>query len=345
MHQILRQNKEQWDIFTRKEEYSRKDLDIHGRFTYALSSSRDILNPGPSQYLTNSGFKIDYPDDRKFAVCLTHDVDEVYPPLNHALLSSLHYLKDLNFTGIRNQFFWKIDGKQSSPYINFQEIMALEERYDAKSTFYFIAAERDFRRFRYKIEDLEDDLGRIADRGWDVGLHGSYYAYNDLIEMKREKARLEKTLGREVIGYRNHYLRFRVPETWELLAKAGFRYDTTLGYSDAVGFRGGMCHPFRPYDLNSEKPIDILEIPLCIMDTALFDLEKRTGSMWKTIENLMKVAEKYGGVLTLLWHNDTFSSPFKGSLCRLYIKALAHAKEKGAWITSADEIWRWLNDY
>lgn len=345
MHQILRQDKEQWDIFTRKEEYSRKDLDIHDRFTYALSSYRDVLNPRLSQYLTDRGFKIDYPDDRKFAVCLTHDVDEIYPPLNHALLSSFHHLKNLNFIGIRDQFFWKIKGKQCSPYLNFQEIMALEERYGAKSTFYFIAAERDFRRFRYRIEDLEDDLGQIVDRGWDVGLHGSYYAYNDLAEMKREKARLEKTLGRGVIGYRNHYLRFSVPKTWELLAEAGFKYDTTLGYPDAVGFRSGICHPFRPYNSASEKPIEILEIPLCIMDTTLLDLEKQTGSMWKTIEHLMDVTEKCGGVLTLLWHNDTFSSPFKGSLGRLYIKTLAHAKEKGAWITSADEIWRWLNGY
>ena len=51
-----------------------------------------------------------------------------------------------------------------------------------------------------------------------------------------------------MIGYRNHYLRFKLPETWKYLADAGFEYDTTLGYSNALGYRNGMCHPFRPYD-------------------------------------------------------------------------------------------------
>jgi len=86
--------------------------------------------------------------------------------------------------------------------------------------------------------------------------------------------KLEKVLGKKIVGYRNHYLKFKVPETWGLPKEAGFKYDTTLGYADCVGFRNGMCHPFKPFDLNINSYINILEIPLIIMDRTLFDYMK-----------------------------------------------------------------------
>ena len=123
--------------------------------------------------------------------------------------------------------------------MEFQGNHVTGEKYNAKSSFYFLAAERDVKRFRYNLESLGDAIGLIADRGWEVGLHGSYYAYDDLQEIKSEKDKLERLLGKKVTGCRNHYLRFKVPDTWELLAKAGFKYDTTFGYDDMVGFRNG----------------------------------------------------------------------------------------------------------
>lgn len=347
VYEILRNNVDLWNIYTRKEEYPPVRLDDHGRFDYGSSVYLDISNPLLSQHLIDNGFKVEYPENRKFAICLTHDVDEIYPPSSHALLSSLYHLKNLDLKSLRNQLFWKRLGRRFSPYWNFKEIMELEERYHAKSTFYFMAADRDIRRFRYDIEDLEDELCTIADSGWEVGLHGGYYAYDQREEMAREKRRLERVLGREIVGCRNHYLRFRVPDTWEHLAKAGFKYDSTFGYGDVIGFRNGMCHPFRPYNLNAGSYIDILEIPLCIMDMALWGLKSKPGAgdLWKTLDGMMKVAERCGGVLTILWHNNIFNCPFRETLCRLYGKILAEGQERKAWLTSAEEIWRWWIDY
>ncbi len=345
VYEIIRQNEELWGIYARMEEYSPADLDNHGRFTHASSSCKDISNPRLSQYLVDKGFRAQYPDNKKFAVCLTHDVDEIYPPISHGLLSSLYHMKNLNFNGLKNQLLWKRMGKEFSPYWNFKEIMAIEERFDAKSTFYFMAARRDVKRFRYDVEPLEHELGFIADMGWEVGLHGGYYAYDNLEEIKKEKRRLEMALGNDVIGYRNHYLRFKVPDTWELLAKAGFKYDATLGYEDAMGFRNGMCHPFRPFNLNTGSYIGILEIPLCIMDMTLWGQKSQAVGLWPAVESLIDVAEKYGGVLTLLWHNNMFNCPFRDPLCKLYSKILAEVQERNAWLTSAYEIWRWWNDY
>ena len=337
--QIIRQKEELWDLYTRKEEYSPCQLDQYGRFIHAYSTHQGILEPLVSRHLLENGYRIDYPDNKQFAVCLTHDVDEIYPPFKHTLLSTLTCLKRLDVNGFKQQAFWKLHGKEQSPYWNFQEIMNLEEKYGAQSSFYFLATDADIRRFRYNIEDLEGELGQIVDQGWEVGLHGGYYAYNNLSNIISEKERLERVLGREVVGYRNHYLRFKVPDSWVSLAKAGFRYDTTLGYPDSVGFRNGMCHPFRPYNLNTETEVSILEIPLVIMDGTLFRSGRTYDQMWDEAKKLIDIVASCHGVLTLNWHSNNFNCPFRSYWPKLYEKILAYCHKKRSWMTAGENIW------
>ncbi len=339
--QKIRQNEDLWDLYTLKEEYAPRELDQHDRFLFSHRKNSDILVPRVSKYLVENGYHIEYPDGKQFAVCLTHDVDEIYPPLKHTLLSSLTCLKELDFGGLKEQVFWKLHGKEKSPYLNFQEIMDLEEKYGAQSSFYFLATDSDIRRFRYSIEDFEGELGQIVDQGWEVGLHGGYYAYNNLEEMKREKKRLEQVLGRKVTGYRNHYLRFSVPDSWEILEKAGFTYDTTLGYSDMIGFRNGMCHPFKPYNLHTDTEVNILEIPMIIMDGTLLDSARSYNEAWEMAKRLIDTVADCRGVLTLNWHSNSFGCPFKNSWPYFYENLLKYCSSKNAWMASGADITRW----
>lgn len=341
MHDLLKQNQEIWDLFTRKEEYSSQNLDEHGRVLYAQKDLKKAFEPEVSRYLVEHGMKIEFPENKTFAVCLTHDVDDIYPPLSHMLLSSAHCLRNLNFQGSAAQFLWKFRGLEHSPYFNLSEIMDLEESFGAKSSFYFIAAEADPIRFRYDIEDIGHHLGEVSDRGWEVGLHGGYYSFDNLEAIKKEKKRLEVVLGKKVLGFRNHYLRFKTPDSWEILADASFRYDSTFGHSNSAGFRNGMCHPFRPYNLKEDREIRILEIPLVIMDVALFATSKSFEEAWECTKKLIDVTAKLNGVITLLWHNFVFGCSFRRDWVRLYEKVLQYCSERGAWMTSGEEIYRW----
>lgn len=338
---LRKQDRELWDLYTRKEEYTPKRLDQYGCFPYAAGTYQNILEPAVSKFLVDNGFESKYPANKEFAVCLTHDVDEIYPPLNHALLSSLTCLKKRDFSGLREQVFWKLHGKENSPYRNFREIMDLEEKYGACSSFYFLATNSDITRFRYNIEDLEDELHQINDRGWEVGLHGGYYAFNDLEEILREKKRLEKVLDREIKGNRTHYLRFQVPDSWEYLKRAGFGYDTSLGFNEMVGFRNGMCHPFRPYNLHTDREINILEIPLTIMDDTLFESTTSYEEAWELSKRLIDTVAAYRGVICLNWHSESFHCPFKDPREILYKKILYYCSGKKAWMTSGEKIYDW----
>ena len=319
MIELLKSNKEIWEIFTRKEEYDKTEAYIHGRFPYYLSKYRDILNPIVSKFLVENGFKFHFPDDHKFAVCLTHDVDNLIYPLNSRIEDFISHKSILKFL--------------KNPYQNLKETMKLEEKYNATSSFYFLADSS-----RYDLEGIKDELNYIVDNGWEVGLHGVYNSYIDINAIKQEKERLKEILKREVIGYRSHYLQFKIPDTWTFLSEAGFRYDTTLGFAEVAGFRNGMCHLFKPFNLNSDKEINIFEIPLTIMDNTLFEyMSLDSEYAWKMIKTLVDTVEKFNGVITIVWHNKNMT----GLRLILYEKILKYCGNKKAWMTSGENILKW----
>ena len=339
---LLKDNQQLFDIFIAKQEYGgRKDR--YGRFLYQFSNNKDVLRPIVSDYLVNNGFDVEWPENHRFAACLTHDIDSIYPSWKYTLFTTAKFALKLRPQESLGRLVGKIRKNDSqNPYWNFKKILELEGRYGARSSFYFKATSRDPVGWIYDVETLKDELGYITDMGGEVGLHGGYNSYNDPEMLKGEKSRLEKALGKKVIGIRMHYLRFDVPSTWRLLADLGFKYDTTFGYPDMPGFRNGMCHPFRPYDLEMDKEIDILEIPLTIMDGSLFKMGLEEA--WSIIKKLIENTEKNMGVITILWHNTTFDEIFWGEWSKLYSKILQLLKEKKAWMTSAEDIYKfWIS--
>jgi len=334
MYDILQQDPEIWRLFTCEEEYEAPFRDGFDRFPHYMSGNRNTFEPRTSQYLFEQGYRPEYPEGQPFAVCLTHDIDSVYQSALSKGLVSLQSLKVGNVTKALASAR-QIRSKKL-PQCNFQEIMALEEKYGARSSFYFLALAPGDQDYSYDVRDLDREIGMINDTGWEVGLHGGHRAYCDSVSLVAEKKRLETVLGRPVVGYRNHYLRFQVPETWERLSHAGFQYDATFGYADCVGFRNGMCHPFKPFNLNTNQKIDILEIPLAVMDSTLDPTYMRLDgtSKWEVIKMLIDRIAACHGVFTLLWHN----SYMDGKNLELYETILRYCNGKKAWMTTGNNI-------
>ncbi len=335
----LESNKRLWGLFTKKEEYGPLLLDQYKRFPYYLSKHRNILEPEVSDFLIRSRLKVTYPEGRKFAICLTHDIDAVHLSNLAIVYEAVQALQKLQVTKSFKILLSKVK-KNPNAVLNIRKFMDLEAKYGAKSSFYFLALDKKNRDFNYRIDELNEELRNIIDNGWEVGLHGGHEAYNNLNQVKKEKERLENVIGKKVIGYRNHFLRFKVPTTWELLKEAGFGYDTTFGYADCVGFRNGMCHPFKPFNLNTNEYIDILEIPLTIMDGTLFDYMKLDMKQaWEITKRIIDTVEKHNGVMTILWHSSMDDEKLE-----FYERLLKYCYDKNAWMTSGEEIWRWWSE-
>lgn len=338
----LKTNKELWDLFTKKEEYNPEFLDTFQRFSYHFSKHRNVLEPEVSRQIVSDGLKFRYPDDKSFAVCLTHDIDEIrYRKIN--LIKA--FIKSIEKNEIKRAvkiLAANIDMK-ISPICNMEKTMELENRYDARSSFYFLALGRGEHDYNYNVSEIKDELRYIKNSGWEIGLHGGHQAYTDYNKLIKEKDKLEVAVQDEVIGYRNHYLKIKIPDTWEILAKAGFKYDTTLGYVDCIGFRNGMCHPFKPFNLNTNDYIDILEIPLVVMDATLIRyllLDYQTS--WEIIKKVIDTVAELNGVITILWHNTYMFD----EMLELYEMILKYCSKLKAWMTSAREIYSWwTNNY
>ena len=159
----------------------------------------------------------------------------------------------------------------TDPYWSFDRILEDERRCGASSTFFLLAdhahefdgaAVESYERLRPRLVET------LQDAEAEVGLHGSYSAADDAGRIAREKERLEKLSG-PVQGQRYHYLRVDPHRNLGALEAAGFAYDSSLGFGDAVGFRAGIAHPFRPWDFERDAPRGLVEVPLAAMDVTL----------------------------------------------------------------------------
>ena len=81
------------------------------------------------------------------------------------------------------------------------------------------------------------------------------------------------------------------------LEDAGFAYDSTCGYNDAVGYRAGTSQVFRLPGTQS-----FLELPLTIMDSALFYTDRMGLDRQEAMERcrgIVQHARRFGGRLPL----------------------------------------------
>lgn len=340
----LKENDELWNLFTKKEEYHHITHDKHGRFTYNMSSYKTPLKPIISHYLQQKNFTIEYPDNKKFVLLLTHDVDDIYITPRHMSFYFYYFLINKD-PGVFLNLYKGIVNKQQTNYKSFNQIISIEQRYDALSTFYFLCSPHDIFGEKYTLDEVKNEIGNIIDKGCEIGYHTGYDIYNNVNEIIKEKNMMEQFIGKKVSGARNHVLRFDTPDSWECLSKAGFKYDSSFGYHDMIGFRNGICHPFQPFNLDTGEPINILEIPLNVQDWALkYEMKKSCAEAWQYIKELIDIAEKYNGVLNLLWHTWTYAFPvslggiFSKEWTYLYEKIIKYAYEKKAWITNCHEL-------
>jgi len=334
MTNILKNKEFVWHTFTRKEEYESKSRDEFDRFPSSASSLRDLRHPVVSEYIIEKGVRIEFPNNSKFAICLTHDVDFINSRMLAKIARELHLKPKL----------WDLIHKtrKTFGYSNsINDIIRLEESYNAHSTFFLLPLRQNEPDYNYSIEEISEEISELIRCDKEIGLHGGHNSYCNIEKLENDKKRIEEAIGKKVFGYRNHRLRFRTPLTWNILEQKGFKYDSTFGYVDAIGFRNGMCHPFRPYDLMQQRFIDIIEIPLVIMDTTLFHyMNLNENECWQVIRMTIDIIEKYQGAAAFLWHNHNIRG-WKG---RLYRKLLSYCKEKKAWLASGEEIAKWAID-
>ncbi|RLM54043.1 hypothetical protein DVK02_11495 [Halobellus sp. Atlit-31R] len=283
--------------------------------------------------------RVQVPGDHDFALCLTHDVDRPYKTYQ-ALYYAVKGRDPSHAASL-------LPGR--NPYWTFDRIRAIESDLGVRSAFYFLDeqslfGDRPLRELldptawmlyagRYDLTDPEivDLVQDLDDGGWEVGLHGSYESYADRDRLRREKQTLERVLGREVTGIRQHYLNLDIPDTWAHQEAIGLSYDTSLGSASEYGFQYGYGVR-RPFDDS------FVAFPLTAMEAAL---PVDSGRAWDVCEALLEEAHENAAVMTVLWHPRFFCSdtPKYGPL---YRRLIERALEMGAWVGPPGELYAQL---
>ncbi len=325
------------DLYSSFYDYHSGFRDVHGRVTRAFSSNPSILNPVLSRALLEQGFKPHYPHNKKFAALISHDID---------------FLKFNNSITYRLRSLIKSPFKQNKLEGNFKEILfngfnskwSVEKvvnflsEHNAKSTFFFLSLNSHEKDYNYNLFEIKESLSLLEKNGFEIGLHGGHLAFNDADKIKSELTNLQSFCTSKVVGYRNHFLKFNMPYTWRYLLQNDFLYDATFGYPDCCGFRNGLCYPFLPFEKAEGKFIDILEIPLVVMDATLFYyLKLDAKESYKLITRLIDEVENCHGVFTILWHNNNFT----GEMGKLFKSITEYLSRKDPWFATNAELASW----
>lgn len=293
-----------------------------------------------------------WPENKDFAVCLTHDVDclkrySITPPvvsIGSAILRQRNLRLGFN---IATDYLGTLFHLRKDPFDTFDYILNLEHNFGFKSSFYFMAGGSSKFDAKYSIAEpkVVKLLRQIEDKGSEVGMHASYNSYNRGEHIVSEKARLDGVVGGESCGCRQHYLRWKTPDTWRFQESAGLLYDATLSFADHAGFRCGFCLPFEPFDIIENRKLNIWELPLTVQEATLQHAGYQNlppEEAYKEMVKLIQAAKGCHGVFVLLWHNSSFDPlGVWAGWGDVYEKVMEYIAEQNAWVTDGREIMLW----
>jgi hypothetical protein len=189
---------------------------------------------------------------------------------------------------------------------------------------------------RYAVADIAGQLRSLASDGCEIGLHG-IDAWCDE-QVGREELRTIRSLSdSKEIGVRMHWLYFD-KHSFTCLERIGAEYDSTVGYNETVGFRAGTTQVFRP--LGATR---LLELPLHVMDTALFlagRLNLSFDEAWGRVLGILNQASRCGGAITINWHDRSIAPERLWS--SFYTSLLKELRHREAWLATAASAVCWF---
>jgi len=305
-----------------------------------------------------------WPDGRSFALCLTHDVDlvsqyhtitELLRMLYRTARSSGNKIEKVRRL-IRSLQSLTIYPSQirTDPLWHYEDWLKLEDSYGFRSTFFFFPSYvakpsvwdaqyhfDDRIRFSGRLMKVRDMMQIIRRAGWDIGLHGSYYSATEPGILGNELSQIEGVIGEKVISIRQHWLHYDTLRTPRLQAEAGLLCDSTQGFNRNIGFRAGTSFPYWCWDHESQSPLPVLEIPMHIMDGALFTTNALEYNLELAIHHCVQLLDrvaKVGGCLTLNWHPNYLNDDKWWSV---YKTLLEEAARRNAWGCSVGQLYSW----
>jgi hypothetical protein len=321
---------------------------------------RELLDEARTEYVEIPP----YPGNARFVCCLTHDID-FFGIRRHgadrtiagfALRGTLGTALDLVRRrrpldeAIRN---WLAVlslpavflGVKRDPWDPFADYAAADRGYG--STFFLVPFSKQpgvtpegtvapHRSVAYGIRDIAADIRALDTARSECAVHG-LESWRDATAGRAEMRELMSVTDQRRAGVRMHWLYFDEGSP-RMLEAAGFDYDSSWGYNDAIGFRAGTLQPFR-----FPRTTRLLELPLAIMDSALF-YPSRMGltrdQARVRCSAIVEGARHFGGALVVNWHDRSLAPERQWGRC--YRNLVSDIEASGGWFARAGEAIDWF---
>ncbi|MDA9773329.1 hypothetical protein N9B82_00115 [Saprospiraceae bacterium] len=250
----------------------------------------------------------------------THDIDFVtkYKSFRNVLGAVRRKVK---FSDAYQAYKLTKKDRTRDPYWSMLELLQENNKAGIRSQFYFKTAitnkRYDWNDYEISDLDIKELISELKNGGAEIGLHPSIECYNDGDQIKREKELLEVAAEQDIILSRQHFLRYQSPKTFELLAKAGIKIDSTLGPVNSVQVNKNNGRSFEIYN---DGEISLIEQPFIMMETHLIANGEK---MLQDLENVVTQIKKHKGTAVIIWHNNNYETVHQKDLYHKVLKTIS----------------------
>ena len=304
------------------------------------------------------------PAGHNFIACLTHDVDHAgirHHKFDHTMFGFLYRATIgslINFCRGRRSFRelaanWMAAFSIPLVYMGLaKDFWSRFDRYvefekGIGSTFFIVPSKGNpgqqvsgrpsFKRAtRYDVTDVQDQIKGLTSANCEIGCHG-IDAWHDATKGRQELGAIRRATNCQNVGVRSHWLYFD-RKSPAIMEAAGFSYDSSSGYNETVGYRAGTTQVFKPLETDQ-----LLELPMHIMDTALFypaHLNLSPNQARRLVSTLIDNSTRFGGVLTVNWHDRSIAPERLWD--KPYNQLLKDLKSRDAWFATAAKTIAWF---
>lgn len=326
-------------LLSRAEEYANLKRDLHGRFRaeYSVFDDEIIARPLVDEwlilfkklYLKNSDLRF---SERNFQWINTYDIDVAYAfkyrSLSRKIGATLKNLLSGDFHSIKKRFSVLLNG-EADPFDTYDFQEEVSRDYPNRTIYFFLLGDktRYDRNLSASSKGMRTLIQKVSIYA-DVGIHPTYASVDTPELVSKEINRLSSNLQKSVIKSRQHFLRFKLPETYSNLIKNGILEEYSMGYADRPGFRAGTCTPYYFFDLNKNQATRLKIFPLIVMDATLRDyqfLDSKIAA--ETLKDMVLKVKTVGGVFVSLWHNDTLQDTPENFWRKLYLEMATYTRD------------------
>ena len=292
-----------------------------------------------------------WPEGRRWAVAMTHDIDVVAGWPLFTLLRMLELARKGRAGDVVRVLGAATAAAFGDPVTEaLRAILAAEARHGLPATWFALVGDPTPERWRqgdvtYRIESRRARrlLDAIAGAGHEIGLHGSMRTGSSPDRFAEERSRLGRATGVAPQGIRQHFLKMHPGNTQRGMQAAGFSYDATYGFSGRNGFRLGVADTVVGWDVDTASTTSLEEVPLHWMDRAL--------SKYQGIEDpnalvddglaLAEVARATEGLWVGLWHPNLAPALGYPGAPEAFDRMLGELMSRGPWAARLGDIVAW----